>query len=312
MDRKNLLFVFNARSGKGNVKSKLADIIDVMVKAGYDVTAHPTQERGDACNLMDEVPGKYDLVVCSGGDGTLDEVVTGMMRQEEKVPIGYIPAGSTNDFGSSLKIPKDMIKAAHIAVEGKQFPCDIGYFNGDSFVYVAAFGAFTEVSYATSQSMKNILGHGAYLLEATKALHELPSYHIRVEYEDQVIEDEFIFGMITNSISIGGFKDIAGKNVKLDDGLFEVTLIKAPKNPIELNEILASLTNLIDDSDLIYTFKTDGLKLYPDETIAWTLDGEFGGEHGKTEIRCEHCALEIMTKKKTEKTVHGLLESFLS
>lgn len=297
MEKKKLLFVYNARSGKGNIKSKLAEIVDIMTKAGYDVLIHPTQEPEDAKNLTKDLEEDFDLVVCSGGDGTLDEVVTGMMQREKKVPIGYIPAGSTNDFGSSLKIPKDMVKAAHIAVEGKRFPCDIGYFNGDSFVYVAAFGAFTEVSYGTSQSMKNILGHGAYLLEATtKALHELPAYHIRVEYEDTVIEDDFIFGMITNSVSIGGFKNIAGKNVLLDDGLFEVTLIKEPKNPLELNEILACLTNLIDDSDLIYTFKTDRLKLYPLADIAWTLDGEFGGEHMETEIRCEHKALDIMVK----------------
>ena len=298
MNDKKLLFIFNARSGKGMIKNKLLDIIDVMVKAGYEVCAHPTQERGDARRLVEENAGEYDLVVCSGGDGTLDETVSGMMRRDQKVPLGYIPAGSTNDFGSSLKIPKDTMKAARIAVEGVNFPCDIGYFNGDSFVYVAAFGIFTDVSYETSQEMKNVLGHVAYLLEATKKIHAVPSYQMRVEHDGEVIEDRFIYGMVTNSSSIGGFKNIAGKNVFLDDGLLEVTLIKEPQNPIELNEILASLTNLIDDSDLIYTFKTSEMKIYAEEEIAWTFDGEFGGIHKESEIRCMHKALDIKVKAK--------------
>ncbi len=299
MKKKKALFVFNPHSGKGMIKRKLADILDIMVKAGYEVTAHPTQARGEAIRLVEEEAGEYELVVCSGGDGTLDETVTGMMRRpiEERVPIGYIPTGSTNDFGSSLKIPKDQLKATEIAVNGKAFATDIGYFNGDSFVYVAAFGAFTDVSYETTQEMKNALGHVAYLLQATQKIGSLPSYELEAEVNGEIISGKFIFGMITNSRSIGGFSDIAGKNVELDDGLFEVTLIKTPNNILELNEILASLTNLIDNTDLIYTCKTDRIVIRPQEEIAWTLDGEFGGNHKDTDIRCMNKAVEIMIKK---------------
>ncbi len=294
---KKLLFIFNPYSGKAQIKNKLLQIVDIMVKAGYEVTIYPTQARADALNMVQKRAKKYDLVVCSGGDGTLDEAVSGMMLSEKKVPLGYIPAGSTNDFANSLKIPKDMVKAAKVAVSGKKFACDVGKFNDSSFIYVAAFGIFTAVSYKTSQEWKNILGHAAYILEGAKSLHEITSYHMRVEYEDQVIEDEFIYGMITNSNSVGGFKNMTGKNVLLDDGKFEVTLIRKPKNLVELNEILASLSNLIDDTDAIYSFKSDCITFYAEEEVSWTLDGEYGGSPQEVKISNLQQALEIMVKK---------------
>lgn len=294
---KKLLFIFNPYSGKAQIKNKLLQIVDIMVKAGYEVTIYPTQARADALNLVQKRAKKYDLVVCSGGDGTLDEAVSGMMLSEKKVPLGYIPAGSTNDFANSLKIPKDMVKAAKAAVSGKKFACDVGKFNDSFFIYVAAFGIFTAVSYKTSQEWKNILGHAAYILEGAKSLHEITSYHMRVEYEDQVIEDEFIYGMITNSNSVGGFKNMTGKNVLLDDGKFEVTLIRKPKNLVELNEILAFLSNMIDDTDAIYSFKSDCITFYAEEKVPWTLDGEYGGNPQEVKISNQQQALEIMVKK---------------
>ena len=296
--KKKLLFIFNPCSGKGQIKNKLMEVIDIMVKAGYEVTVHSTQDREDAMQKVKSEAKNYDLVICSGGDGTLDEAVTGMMQSEKKVPLGYIPAGSTNDFANSLKIPKDIVKAAHVAVEGRKFPVDVGYFNGDSFIYIAAFGLFTDVSYQTSQELKNVLGHAAYILEGAKRLHNITSYKMRVEYDGNIIEDEFAYGMITNSGSVGGFKKLTGKNVLLDDGLFEVTLIRMPKNPVEWNEILSCLANLKDDSDLIYTFKTDCVKFLPEDVIPWTLDGEFGGEHKNVIVKNVHQALEIMVKNK--------------
>lgn len=294
--QKKLLFIVNPCSGKGQIKSKIFEILNQMMKLDYEVTVHITQGAKEAIEKTKEEAKNYDLVVCNGGDGTLDEVVTGMMLSEKKVPIGYIPSGSTNDFGNSLKIPKDMLKAAKIAVSGKSMPLDVGYFNGDYFVYIAAFGLFTDVSYQTSQDWKNVLGHAAYILEGAKRLYNIPSYIMKVEYEDTIIEDEFVFGMITNSNSVGGFKNLTGKNVLLNDGLFEVTLIKMPKNPVELNEILGCLANMIDDSNLIYTFKTSSLKISPEKQIPWTLDGEYGGDHMEVDITNMNCALEIMTK----------------
>lgn len=280
-----LLFIFNPHAGKGQIKNHLVDIVDEMVKAGFEVTIYTTQAQADATRKVVEDGAGYDRIVCSGGDGTLDEVMTGMMQADLHIPIGYIPAGSTNDFANSLGIPKDMIKAAEHAVGDNLFACDLGDFNSDTFVYVAAFGLFTEVSYKTSQQLKNIFGHVAYIMEGVKQLRDIPSYRMRVEYDGKIFQDEFVYGMVTNSVSVGGFKGMTGDDVKLDDGLFEVTLIRNPKNPIELNEILACLTNMIDDSDLIYSFKTDCVRITAKEEIPWTLDGEFGGAHTEVTIQ---------------------------
>ena len=291
---KKLLFIYNPRAGKAQIKSKLADILDIFAEAEYEITVVPTRTRDDARLATAGRSKKYDLVVCSGGDGTLDEVVTGMMQSGFRTPIGYIPAGSTNDFGGSLGLPKNMVQAAQTIVSGRNFPCDVGSFNTDTFVYIAAFGLFTDVSYETEQEVKNVLGHMAYLLEGMKRLSAIRSFPMKVSYDDQVIEDDFIFGMITNSTSVGGFKNITGKNVKLDDGVFEVTLIRRPKNPIELNNIMISLVNRDIDMGAMYCFRTDRVVLESKEPVAWTLDGENGGNHERVEIRNLHQAIEIM------------------
>ena len=291
---KKLLFIYNPKAGKAQIKSKLADILDIFAEAEYEITVVPTRKRDDARLATAGRSKKYDLVVCSGGDGTLDEVVTGMMQSGFRTPIGYIPAGSTNDFGGSLGLPKNMVQAAQTIVSGRNFPCDVGSFNTDTFVYIAAFGLFTDVSYETEQEVKNVLGHMAYLLEGMKRLSAIRSFPMKVSYDDQVIEDDFIFGMITNSTSVGGFKNITGKNVKLDDGVFEVTLIRRPKNPIELNNIMISLVNRDVDMGAMYCFRTDRVVLESKEPVAWTLDGENGGNHERVEIRNLHQAIEIM------------------
>lgn len=293
---KKLLFIYNPKAGKAKIKNKLADILDVFARAEYEITVFPTQAQGDARHFMECRSKGYDLVVCSGGDGTLDEVVTGMVESGFKTPIGYIPAGSTNDFGGSLALPKNMLKAAETIVTGRTFSCDIGAFNEDVFVYIAAFGLFTEVSYETDQNAKNVLGHMAYLLEGMKRLSSIRSFPMRVSYEDKIIVDDFIFGMITNSISVGGFKNITGKNVQLDDGVFEVTLIKRPKNPIELNNIMVSLLNHDVDTNVMYCFRTEKLVVESTEPVAWTLDGESGGSHKSVRIENICKGMEIMVK----------------
>ena len=297
---KKLFLVMNPCSGKKRANKVLAEIIDVFNRADYEVTAYMTAARGDATRAAAERAADFDRIVCIGGDGTLNEVIAGLHEVGQQTPIGYIPAGSTNDFASSLGIPKDMEKAAEAAVTGKPFPCDVGLFNGDYFVYVAAFGLFTEVSYKTSQEWKNVLGHAAYILEGAKCLHDIPSFMMQVEYNNMRIQDEFIYGMITNSTSVGGFKGMTGKDVLLDDGVFEVTLIKKPKNPMELNEIIASLINLVDDTDMIYSFKTAEVKFTASREIPWTLDGEFGGDHEEVCVKNLKQAVDIMVKKPEE------------
>ncbi|MCI8713333.1 MAG: YegS/Rv2252/BmrU family lipid kinase [Ruminococcus sp.] len=294
---KKMLFIYNPNAGMGLLKPQLSDVLDTFVKGGYEVTVYPTQQRQDAMEKTRAYTEKYDLVVCSGGDGTLDEVVTGMSMREERVSIGYIPAGTTNDFASSLHIPRDMLEAAEVAVNGKPFPCDVGAFNDNYFVYIAAFGLFTDVSYETDQRMKNILGHLAYVLEGTKKIFNVPSYRIRVSHDGERVEDEFMFGMVTNSRSVGGFKGIIGQNVAFDDGLFEVTLIKTPRTPMDVNEIVTALLGKQIDSTHMYCFRTGSIRFESGEEIPWTLDGEFGGNHGEVLIENRKKELQIMVEE---------------
>lgn len=297
---KKLLFVYNPNAGKGAIKPKLADVVDIFVKAGYEVVIYPTQGYRDGYKKVRCMNDSFEMVVCSGGDGTLDEVVTGMMKRKKKIPIGYIPTGTTNDFASSLHISKDILSAADIAVHGKPFACDIGTFNQDIFVYVAAFGLFTDVSYQTNQNLKNVIGHAAYVLEGAKRLSNIPSYRIKITHDGEILEGEFMIGMVTNSKSVAGFKGITGKKVQFDDGEFEVMLIKKPKNPIELQEIITSMLIESFDTDYMYTFKAKNITFESEGEIPWTLDGEFGGQHDHVEICNRKQALEIMIEADEE------------
>ena len=294
MNRK-LLFIFNPHSGKGLIRNYLVDIVDTMVKAEFDVTIYTTQARADATRKVLEEGAGYDQIVCSGGDGTLDEVVTGMIQANLDIPLGYIPAGSTNDFANSLGIEKEMRLSCLTAVHGTPFPCDIGRFNDDTFVYVAAFGLFTDVSYETSQDVKNVLGHLAYILEGIKKLTDIKTYPMRVESEEMTVEGDFIFGMVTNSTSVGGFRNITGKHVHLDDGVFEVTLIKTPQNILELNEIIqAVLAGKSDNNKYFYQFRSRAVKFISGAPVAWTQDGEFGGYHEVVDVKNDRQALRLL------------------
>ena len=293
--KKKVLFIVNPKSGKGSIRSKLLDIVDIFVKAGFDLTLYISQSAGDARAKAKEVEGRYELVICSGGDGTLDEVISGVMECEKRSAIGYIPCGSTNDFAHSLKIPTSMTKAAEHIAAWKEFPCDIGRFNDDYFVYIAAFGLFTDVSYETSQDVKNVLGHLAYILEGMKKLTEIKSYPMKVESEEMTVEGNFLFGMVTNSTSVGGFRNITGKHVHLDDGVFEVTLIKTPQNILELNEIIqAVIAGKSENNKYFYQFRSSHVKFTSESPVAWTQDGEFGGYHEVVDVKNDKQALSLL------------------
>ena len=293
--KKKVLFIVNPKSGKGSIRSKLLDIVDIFVKAEFDLTLYISQSAGDARAKAKEVEGRYELVICSGGDGTLDEVISGMMECEKRSAIGYIPCGSTNDFAHSLKIPTSMTKAAEHIAAWKEFPCDIGRFNDDYFVYIAAFGLFTDVSYETSQDVKNVLAHLAYILEGMKKLTEIKSYPMKVESEEMTVEGNFLFGMVTNSTSVGGFRNITGKHVHLDDGVFEVTLIKTPQNILELNEIIqAVIAGKSENNKYFYQFRSKAVKFISGDPVAWTLDGEFGGYHEVVDVKNDKQALSLL------------------
>ena len=293
--KKKMLFVYNPRSGKGQIRGKLADILDVFVKGGCEVIVHPTQGPGDAYRVVQEYRDQVDLVVCCGGDGTLDEAAAGIMKQEPRLPLGYIPAGSTNDFAGSLGLSKNMVEAAREIMQGQYFACDMGNFNGRTFVYIAAFGLFTDVSYETDQGLKNALGHFAYLLEAGKRLFNVPTYRLKITSDERCLEGDFIYGMITNARSVGGIKNITGNRIELNDGLFEVTLVHPPKNPLELNEIILALLSPNDNkSKLIKDFRTNRIEIQAAEEIAWTLDGEAGGTHKNVRISIQKEALNLL------------------
>ncbi len=275
---KTMLFIYNPRAGKGTIRTMLSYILEEFARNGYQITVHPTLRARDACDTMEHEGMNYDTVVCSGGDGTLDEAMTGMMRGGFRVPLGYIPAGSTNDFANSLGIPKQMADAAASIANGRVYNCDVGKLNDAYFIYVAAFGMFTEVSYSTSQESKNALGHLAYLLEGVKSFSTIRGWKLRYESEEMSGEGEFLYGMITNSNSVGGFRGITGTNVALNDGLFEVTLIHMPDNLIEWPMIAnALLTNT--KHERVITFKTAHVEFHSDQEIPWTTDGEFGGSY---------------------------------
>ena len=285
---RKMLFIYNPHAGKGTIRNMLSYILEEFSRHEMIITVHPTMRSRDAVETMSREGKHYDMVVCSGGDGTLDEVVEGMMRGGFRVPLGYIPAGSTNDFATSLGIPKQMSDAAAAIANGNLFSCDIGKLNDKYFIYVAAFGAFTEVSYATTQESKNMLGHMAYLLEGVKSLSAIKSWRMRFTSKERSGEGEFLYGMITNSNSVGGFKGITGNNVSLNDGLFEVTLIRMPENILEWPAIGNALINHLEN-DRIITFKTAHVEFHSREEIPWTTDGEFGGSY-------RHCVMDNLHK----------------
>ncbi len=281
-----MLFLYNPYAGKAQIKNHLCEILDIFTKNGYFVTAYPTQAQSDAYEKIKSFGAEYDVVVVSGGDGTLNEGVRGMMelQGESTCVFGYIPAGTVNDFAFSLGIPKYMPDAARNIVNGSPFLCDVGKFQERYFSYVAAFGAFTEVSYETSQEQKNMLGHLAYVLQGIKKLSSLTEYHLTIEHDGKFTDGEFIFGMVSNSYSVAGIKCNDNRKVNLDDGLFETIFIKVPENLLDLQATITDLLRQNFQSPYLVTLRARKIIIISDEKIAWTLDGEYGGEYLKTAI----------------------------
>ena len=296
---KGLLFIYNPQAGKGTVKAHLSNIVDTFTKAGYLVTIWPTQGKEDATHVAAQQGWWYDRVVCCGGDGTLSETVSGLLALDTPPVLGYIPAGTTNDFSKNLGLPRGVEKAAVTAVEGEARPCDMGRFNGRYFVYVAAFAIFTDVSYGTPQQFKNAFGHLAYVLEGATKLGDLGrAYHLQVEHDEGSLEGDFIYGMVTNTLSVGGFKVFPPKQVSLDDGLFEVVLVRQPRNVADLQDALFSLVRQdANSSRLVEAFHTRKLKVTAAEPLPWTLDGEFGGDPETAVIENLHDAITLVWGK---------------
>ncbi len=293
---KKLLFVYNPHAGKAQITDQLSAIIDTFTKNGFLVTARPTQARGDGLEVVKTMGMDYDLIACSGGDGTLCETVSGLMSipPQSRPPIGYIPAGSTNDFASTLGIPKEMLDAAKVIVHGIPFRCDVGAFNDKYFTYIAAFGAFTSVSYGTSQQIKNVLGHTAYLLEGIKQVGNIKPYRLKINANGKIIEDDFLFGMVSNSTQVGGMKTISDLAISLNDGLFEVFMVRAPKNIADIQDMISEAIRQDMNSKSFLSFKTRKVSFECKAPVPWTIDGEFGGDCTKVDIENLNNAMGII------------------
>lgn len=290
-----IFFIVNLVAGKAAISKKLGEIIDEFAKSGYEVTVHTTQSSEDAVEkAVYACENGFDKLVIAGGDGTLSQCLQGVMGSDRKIQIGYIPAGSTNDFAKSLGIPTDQLKAAEAIIDGEPVLCDVGGFNGRYFSYVAAFGAFTNITYETSQKVKNVLGHAAYIADGAKEIGNIKAKPMRIEYDDMVIEDDFIYGMVTNTSSVAGM--IKMKDFLLDDGVFEVTLIRKPKNPADFGKTAFSLfRNDLTDKNIVF-FRTDNVTItnLSDEPFSWTRDGEYGGEEIVNHICCHKKAVPFI------------------
>lgn len=283
-----LLFVYNPHSGKGQIKNQLMGIVDIFVRSGYDVSIRPTQGKSDAYEYVTENARNYDRVVVAGGDGTLNEVMRAVVSfdETERPEIGYIPAGTTNDFAATLGLSKrNMLWAAKTAVRGKPLRCDTASFNGTPFNYVAGFGAFTDVSYDTPQETKNVIGHAAYVLEGIKRLATLPSYHVNIKYDGGEIQEEVFLCLIMNATSVGGFISAEKLiNVDLCDGVYEMLVFRQPANILEFQSFITGLAMGDPNADGCTAIHSSHFEITSEEIIKWTLDGEFGGETNKAVI----------------------------
>ncbi len=277
---KQLLFILNPIAGTRKAGKNLPEIISVFNQADYDTHVYVTTCQGDATRVVKQFAGQVDLIVCCGGDGTLNETITGVIETGLGTPIGYIPAGSTNDFANSLQLSTKVVKAARQIVHGTPQPYDVGRFSDRYFSYVASFGAFTKTSYTTPQNIKNALGHVAYFLEGIQELSKIKKEHLRVQTDHDILEDDYLFGAICNSTSLGGILTLNPKLVDMGDGKFELLLVRAPRSIQELHECILALRNQTYDCGMITFRSTANLTITANPSMTWTLDGEKadGGE----------------------------------
>ncbi len=293
---KKMLFVMNPFAGTRRANRYLADILSIFNRAGYTVTTYMTGGPGDCARMVEQMAQQMDVIVCCGGDGTFNETVNGMLRSGVDLPIGYIPAGSTNDFAASLHLPTNILQAAQQIVEGEPRRYDVGRFGQRYFAYVASFGTFTRSSYATPQSVKNALGHTAYLLEGIQELSQLRKTHVRLELDDGILEDDFIFGAVSNSTSIGGILTLDPKQVDMGDGMFELLLVRAPRDLLEISECIRALRTQKYNCSMITFRSTTHVRVLDGAEMIWTLDGERQEGAEIVDIVNHHHAIQLLQK----------------
>lgn len=292
-----MLFVVNPTAGTRKGPYVLSEIISIFNRAEFDVSVYITAKQADATRIVAERAKDVDVVVCCGGDGTFNETVTGLLQSGVDIPLGYIPAGSTNDFANSLHLPLDPVKAAQEIVSGVPQPYDVGLFNERYFAYVASFGAFTKASYSTPQSVKNALGHTAYILESIQELSQIRTIPIKMELDDQTIEGNFLFGAICNSTSVGGILTLDPKQVDMADGLFEILLVRTPRDFNEIRECLYALSTQKYNCGMITFRSAQRVTVYSNPDMPWTLDGELENGREVSEVRNLHHAIRLLKKE---------------
>ncbi|WP_367924392.1 diacylglycerol kinase family protein [uncultured Ruthenibacterium sp.] len=291
---KRLLMLMNPYAGTQQGKQFLTDILALFYERGYAPLTFVSHNPGDCTKLAQEYGEQADLVVCAGGDGTLNEVLTGLIESGCQTPVGYIPCGSTNDFASSLHLSRDLLQAARDILDGRVQLLDAGKFGDRYFSYIACFGAFTRASYATPQHMKNMLGHFAYILEGIRDIGDLKPRHIQVVAGEHMVEGDYLFGAVCNSTSVGGLLKLDPNVVDLSDGQFEIILLKQPSNILELNDCLWKLNQQRYDTPMVEFFRTDKVTFYTPDAPDWTLDGEYAPGSEKIEIVNMHHAFRLM------------------
>lgn len=298
---KKMLFLFNIKAGTSGIRTKAADIINIFTRGGYDVLAHPSQSPTDMEEIIKARGKEFDLVVTCGGDGSLNDTINGLLALEDPPALGYIPTGTMNDFASSHHLNSNMLIAAKDIVSGKEIYTDIGYFNGRCFSYVAAFGAFTDVAYDTPQATKNLLGKSAYIFEGIKRLPTITSQHLKVECEELETKGDYIYGMVSNALTVGGININNKAPVSMDDGYFELILVKKGISEIfNAQVMLAAFVQGVEHNKFIEYAKTKRVVLTGEEPVSWTLDGEYGGDPTVAEIKCVPKRLKIMVPDKLE------------
>ncbi len=286
---KSMLFIVNPNAGQKRIRRHLTDVVSIFNQAGYRVELHITGKQGDAIDIARDFSAGKDLIVCAGGDGTFNETLNGLLQSGNPVPMGYIPCGSTNDFAASMKLPTNILQATRRIVAGEPLCFDAGLFADRYFSYVASFGAFTRASYATPQNVKNALGHTAYLLSGISELSQIRREHIRLEVEDHVIEDDFIFGAISNSTSVGGVLTLDPTQVDMGDGKFEIMLVRMPRSLTELSECIKAIQSQKYNCAMITFFSAREVRVEASEEMDWTLDGERApGRSAVTVTNCHH------------------------
>lgn len=294
--RKKLLLIVNPEAGRGAYNYNLGDALRVLDMGGYTSTLRFTEGKKHATKITAEMAGEYDIVACVGGDGTFSEVLGGLMQLDDPPPIGYFPMGTSNDVATTLDLPKnDLIGAAARLVNGSPHGFDVGGFGeNEYFAYIAAFGAFTAVSYETPQSQKKILGHLAYVLQGASQLPKIESVHTIVEYDEGIIEDDLVYGSLSNSTSVAGIVHLREDMVCLGDGISELVLVKDPASVEGYGEIVTSVLTRRFDSEYLKIVHTKKAKFAFDKPVAWTVDGEPGGEHRVLSLCNYHSPIEFI------------------